>query len=283
MLRVAAGRAGLDTAGARLVHSGAGSVFRLSGGVVAEICGPESLPGARHLARVGRWLCDSGVGVVRPPRDVSWLLEVDDHAVSFREEPLYRPGDYRQIATALRRLHALVPPDDLGLAPVDPFRRVAARVGATPLISTAEREGLLARLRHTRAAYAQLPPGLAHTPLHGDAWAGNIVALADGSVVLRDLERVSIGPPEWDLVSTVIDHTTFGAMSDEEYRQFSEAYGHDVLGWAGCGTLLAARELRVVAFALAAAEETPHLVAQAQLRVRALLAGERPWPGWQPL
>ncbi|PRY31701.1 phosphotransferase family enzyme [Umezawaea tangerina] len=45
--------------------------------------------------------------------------------------------------------------------------------------------------------------------MHGDAWVGNVVATDDGQVVVLDLERCSVGPPEWDLVSTAIKYTSF--------------------------------------------------------------------------
>jgi hypothetical protein len=34
--------------------------------------------------------------------------------------------------------------------------------------------------------------------VHGDVWGVNIVATGDG--VRLDLERCSIGPPDWDMV-----------------------------------------------------------------------------------
>jgi hypothetical protein len=52
---------------------------------------------------------------------------------------------------------------------------------------------------------------------------GNVVATDDGEVFLLDLERFSVGPPEWDLVATAIDHTTFGILSHDGYKRFCQS------------------------------------------------------------
>jgi len=284
LLRLAAGPGGPSVAHARLLRSGEVTIFGLGEDLVAEVCTPDLVAAARYQADVSDWLAAAGVGAVRTaPRPQSPVC-VEDHAVTFwRALPAHRPGDYDQIAAALRRLHGLPRPDHPHLPPVDSFRRVEHRIARSVLLPRSDRRALLSRLDDARGAYTRLPAGLPPTPVHGDAWAGNIVALADGTVILRDLERVAIGPPEWDLVSTAIDHTTFGVMSAEQYAAFSETYGYDVIAWPGFATLLDIRELRVVAFALTAAEGAAHLVDQARMRVRDYLAGARPWPGWAPL
>jgi hypothetical protein len=52
-------------------------------------------------------------------------------------------------------------------------------------------------------------------------------------VVLLDLERCSIGPPKWDLVSTAINVTSFASISADDYHDFSVRYGYDVTTWPG--------------------------------------------------
>lgn len=63
--------------------------------------------------------------------------------------------------------------------------------------------------------------------VHGDAWPGNIVRTVDG-VLMMDLERFSVGPPEWDLVSTAVRAMTTGAVSMREYDRLCAVYGYDV-------------------------------------------------------
>jgi aminoglycoside phosphotransferase (APT) family kinase protein len=167
---------------------------------------------------------------------------------------------------------------------VDPFRRIGPRLLRSPLLGRSERESLLTRLDDLQAGFAAgVPPGLPSSVVHGDAWAGNVVETDSGEVLLLDLGRVGIGPPEWDLVATVLNRTTFGIMGEEEYAAFCSAYGHDVMTWQGFPLLRDIRELWVVAFALQAAEVDGQAVPQARARVQDLLAGRRPWPGWAPL
>lgn len=64
--------------------------------------------------------------------------------------------------------------------------------------------------------------------MHGDAWAGNIAAAPDERVILLDLERCSVGPPEWDLVSCAVRHVAYGQSGTAAYKAFCGAYGRDV-------------------------------------------------------
>jgi aminoglycoside phosphotransferase (APT) family kinase protein len=115
-------------------------------------------------------------------------------------------------------------PDDLGLEPLAPFTQLAKRVTAATTLSPDDRDWLQSRLADLEQRYTTaLPAGLPHGIVHGDASAGNVVATEDGQVFLLDLERFSVGPPEWDLVATAIDHTTFGILSHDGYEEFCEA------------------------------------------------------------
>lgn len=280
----AAALAGIDSAAAVPVRLGESTGFRLPGGVVAAVHAPDHVEPARLQVSASRWLADVGVPAVTLHQGFESPVLVEGHAVIFWEAlPEHRNGSYSEIAGALRRLHGLRRPQDPALRPVDPFRRTADRLLSSALLEPGARHALLRRVEALRAAYDELPPGLPYAPLHGDAWPGNIVTLADGTVVLRDLERLSFGPPEWDLVSCAVDFTTFGEMTAAQYAGYSEAYGYDVVAWEGFAVLRDIRELRVVAFALTAAEYAPDLLDQARHRVQDCLAGERPWPGWRQL
>ncbi|WP_245887492.1 phosphotransferase family protein [Umezawaea tangerina] len=80
---------------------------------------------------------------------------------------------------------------------------------AATTLTKADRTWLSEHLESLQGRYANLPLGLPHCVVHGDAWVGNVVATDDGQVVVLDLERCSVGPPEWDLVSTAIKYTSF--------------------------------------------------------------------------
>ncbi len=95
-----------------------------------------------------------------------------------------------------------------------------------------------------------------------------------------DLERFSLGPPEWDLVSTAVRARTTGAVTEPEYQEFCVTYGYDVTERAGYEILAGARELRMVTYAAQYAAGNPNWAEQAQYRLDCLRGrhGSRPWP-----
>jgi hypothetical protein len=106
------------------------------------------------------------------------------------------------------------------------------------------------------------------------------MAAADGRVVLLDLERCSIGPHQWDLVSTATKFVTSGLINQAQYAQFCDTYGSDVTTWAGFNTLRDIRELRVTCYVAQLAAEHPRFQHEARLRIDCLRGrhGPRPWP-----
>lgn len=130
-----------------------------------------------------------------------------------------------------------------------------------------------------------MPKGLPWCVIHGDAWVGNVVATDDGRVVLLDLKRTSVGPPEWDLVHTAIKWTSFGWISAKQYGEFCDVYGYDVTAWAGFELLRDIREFRMTTMAAQMAATDLRWREQANHRLRRLQGrvSERPWPGWGAL
>ncbi|RIQ15725.1 phosphotransferase family protein, partial [Jiangella rhizosphaerae] len=226
------------------------------------------------------WLERAGLPAVRALAGVEQPVDVDGVPVTFwRALPPHREAADRQLAGALRRLHALDPPGDFALPELAPFVRVRDRIEAAPTVSAADRAWLLGYLADLEARYAELPGGLPAGVVHGDAWAGNVVADDDGSVWLVDLERFSAGPPEWDLVSTAVRMTSFGTLDAAGYAEFCAAYGHDVTCWAGFETLRDIRELRACSYMLQHAGRSAAARAEAQWRLSCLRgrSGDRPW------
>ncbi len=288
-LEAACSRVGLDAHGAEPIRFGENALYRLPGqGVVVRVArlGPGARSTATKEVRVSRWLANHQLAAVRALEGVQQPVDVDGRIVTFWEElPPHRYGSYPEIARALRQLHALPVPDDLELEPLAPFTQLAKRVTAATTLSPDDREWLQSRLADLEQRYANaLPPGLPHGIVHGDASAGNVVATDDGQVFLLDLERFSVGPPEWDLVATAIDHTTFGILSHDGYEEFCEEYGADVTEWEGFELLRDARELRITCWMAQLATEHPEAQEQAALRVACLRGkhGPRPWP-WKPV
>ncbi len=284
-LRAACRRAGMDPAGAEPLRLGENAIYRLPGGVVARITRPGRLAAATTEINMARWLEAAGVPAVQAVPVPAQPVEVDGRAVTFwRELPPHHHGTPCQVAATLRRLHGLDRPTEFELSLLAPFVRLTERIDAAHSLSEGDRAWLREQLAALRRRYARLPTGLPHCVVHGDAWVGNIVSTHDGTVML-DLERCSVGPPEWDLVSTAIKHTSFGWLSAEQYTEFVRTYGHDVTTWDGFATLRDIRELRMTCMAAQTAGEDPQLHEQAEHRVACLRGeyGPRPWAGWEAL
>lgn len=208
---------------------------------------------------------------------------VAERPVTFRKKlPDHRPGTEREIATALRKLHALAPPFPSQVAP---FVQLGERIDAATTLSADDRQWMRDHLGNLQAAWNDLPKGLGWGPIHGDAWEGNVVTTTDGVTLFVDLERASVGPFEWDLTSTAIKHSSFGWITAERYVELHTAYGHDVTSWPGFPLLRDIREMRMTCMAVQAAGMNAVHAPQAEHRVDCLRArcGPRPWSGWDPI
>jgi aminoglycoside phosphotransferase len=284
VLRVACNRAGLDSRGAEPIRLGENGIYRLPGGIVVRIARAGQLRSARKETDVARWLESCGVPAVRVLPDLDQPIDVNGRAVTFwRELPPHQHGTPAQVADALRRLHDLDPPTSFELAPIAPFVRLADRIDNAATLGDDDRMWMRERLAHLQRRYADLPAGLPPCVVHGDAWVGNVVATPDGTVILLDLERCSIGPPEWDLVHTAIKHTSFDWITADDYAAFCQTYGHDVTTWEGFALLRDSREFRMTCMAAQIAAENPNTHDQAAHRLACLRGdqGARPWAGWR--
>ncbi|MFD6221260.1 phosphotransferase family protein [Nocardia asteroides] len=146
-------------------------------------------------------------------------------------------------------------------------------------------DGMRDHLAELRDRWAKFPPGLPWCVIHGDAWAGNVVAADDGRVILLDLERTSIGPPERDLVHTAIKWSSFGWIGAKRYGEFCDVYGYDVTTWEGFELLRDIREFRMTTMTVQMAATDPRSQAQEYRRLRCIRGrvSERPRAGWEAL
>ena len=183
----------------------------------------------------------------------------------------------------MKRLHGLPVPGDVALGTLSPFIRLPERITAAVTLPADDRAWLRTRLAALEQAWPTVTNTLPVCVVHGDAWAGNVVATDDGRVILLDLERCSIGPPEWDLVSTAVKYVTYGHIDRLQYQKFCDAYGRDVTTWDGFSALRDIRELRMTCFAAQQAATQPRIEPEARLRVDCLRGrrGPRPWD-WTP-
>lgn len=278
----ACARVGIDCTGAECVRLGENAIFALPGQVVARIARPGATAAARREVRAARWLAEHGIPAVVALESIDQPVEVSGRAVTFwRQLPPHRHGTPDEVAAALRRLHDVAPPADF--AGLDPFVRLTERIDAAATLHQGDRAWLREHLAGLRERYRRRPAGLPARVVHGDAWVGNVVTTTEGHTVMLDLERCSVGPPEWDLVSTAIKHTSFGWISEREYNDFAERYGHDVTTWEGFELFRDVRELRMACYVAQRAAEHPPARDEAALRTRCLRGGHgpRPWD-WTP-
>ncbi|MGW4413061.1 phosphotransferase family protein [Nonomuraea sp. NPDC004702] len=280
VLDMASRRVGLDPSGAELMRLGENALFRLPGGIVARISRPGQLAAAAREVAVARWLEANHVPAVQTWPDIDQPIEVNGQALTWWQElPPHRPGTALTVATALRRLHNLPPPTDFDIGRLDPFVRLAERINRATTLTEADRTWMRTRLAELKARYEELPRGLPETVVHGDAWIGNVVTTDDGEAVLLDLERCSIGPPEWDLTSTAVKAFTLAGITADDYNTFVGTYGHDVTAWPGFETLRDIREFRMTCMAAQVASENPQRHDEMLLRLACLRGehGPRPW------
>jgi Phosphotransferase enzyme family len=282
-LEIACAVAGLDARGAELMRLGENAIYRLgSVSLVARIARTvDYLPDVETEVAVARWLESVDFPAVRLAGPAVQPVVTDGRVVTFwelvSEETEY--GTVAELAVLLRWLHDLVPPPALALRELEPFARVGARISGAEL-GGRDREFLLARLAELREQYGRLEFALPAGPVHGDANIGNILRRqADGVAVLIDLEGFASGPREWDLVLTAMYFERFGWHTAQEYREFAEGYGFDVMSWPGYPVLRDVRELLMVAWLAQNTRESPEIAAEVAKRIEDLRGGDgrRDW------
>ncbi len=275
---------GLAAGHAKPISRGENAIFRLSDGIIARVSRPGQQYAARREVAVSRWLNASGIPAVAALAHIPQPVEIAGRSVTFWEDlPAHRQGTPVEVAGVLKRLHALPVPDDVPLGALDPFVRLADRIDGAVTILDDDRAWLHARLAALQRRWAGLIPGLPACVVHGDAWAGNVVATSNRTMILLDLERCSIGPREWDLVSTAVKYVSFGLIDQGEYQQFCDAYSADVTAWGGFAVLRDIRELRMTCYMAQQAATHPRAGQETRLRIDSLRGrkGPRPWL-WTP-
>ncbi|MGL5811404.1 MAG: aminoglycoside phosphotransferase family protein, partial [Nocardioides sp.] len=243
-MRAACDYAGLDSRGAELIRLAENAIYRLPASVVARVSRPGQLRVARKEVAVSDWLRLRDFPVVGVRGDLPNPVSIGDRAVTFWEElPPHVAGSPADIGRLLRRLHAMSP-DGINLPATDPFVQIEARIDSLAFLAAADRDWMLARSARLRREYGRALPAAATGLVHGDPWSGNVVRTADGPVLL-DLERFSVGPPEYDLTVVAASHTSYGLLAAPDYEGLVAAYGRDVTRWDGYPLLRDIRELRV--------------------------------------
>ncbi|WP_052810101.1 phosphotransferase enzyme family protein [Streptomonospora alba] len=244
------------------------SVLLPNEALVLRITAKANAERMRQELDVAAWLNDSGVPAVRPARPVP--MGVAGRLVSvWHEVPDPRMADSAELGRALRRLHSVHSPDEVHLPILEPLRGAEHYLEAATGISAESRAYLHSRLEQLRQAFRSVEPALPLGPVHGDAHRKNFASTPGGEVVAMDLERVSTGPREWDLVVAAV-YNELGWYTDSEYTAFACAYGYDVRDWEGYDTLADIRRLRMTAWLSSRTGREPRLVPEAEHRIATL-------------
>ncbi|EFL03318.1 LOW QUALITY PROTEIN: aminoglycoside phosphotransferase, partial [Streptomyces sp. SPB78] len=194
------------------------------------------------------------------------------HAEKNKKPEASRPATPADLATLLRRVHALPTPSfalprrEL-LGGVERWLRLAGDA-----IDPADADFLRARRDGFAPAAAALTPHLTPGPVHGDALPRNVLAGPDGPV-LSDLETFSFDLREHDLVVMDLSRDRYG-LPTEAYEDFVRAYGWDVREWEGRLTLRGARETASCAWVAQHAPSNPAALTEFRRRVDSLRDGD---------
>ncbi|MBF6207262.1 aminoglycoside phosphotransferase family protein [Streptomyces gardneri] len=284
VLAKAAQQAGLDLHEPEAIREGSHAIYRVSD-IVARIGRRGSLENAERELRVSRWLNSSGIPTVEAVSELPQPIVIDDRPVTWWHLiPEHRPATPAELGAMLRALHSLTPPADFELPRHDPFGDLRERLATAGVVDVDDRTWLLTRYDELRKQYDKLPDPQRLTVIHGDAWQGNLVVPPSGIPTVLDLDKVSLGRPEWDLVQLAVDHTDFARVPDADYLSFVNAYGgYDVTTRPDFRVFADIQELRWVGFALERTSASRTAARQANHRIACLRgAVPRPWQ-WEAL
>jgi len=240
---------GLDSDDLRLVqhNSNAVVVVPRERAVARVAIGHHDPQHIRRSQDLTRWLSvQHGFRTVVPFGDVDIVEFPSGVTVSFwtyypqpDPPPAFTSADLGQL---LRTLHEL--PD----APVElpQWKALTALEDAlqddnSDILTEAERAWLVDRIATVREEVAACDWSLGTGLIHGDAWAGNLLASPQG-VALGDWDRVAYGPREIDLIPTWHAARRYG-RGTEWVDQFIAAYGYDLSRGPAFATLMTMRDL----------------------------------------
>jgi hypothetical protein len=280
VLQTAARIAGVDATDAEVIRDGSHVMYRLHGAVVARVGRPGTADTAEREVEVARWLAASGLFVTRTVEGITQPVVVDDRPVTWWHLlPEHRPASPAELGSVLRALHDVPASTSFRLPTSDPLAVLDQPIGPAPGLGAEDRAWLIDHVSALRARYRRLPLGEARHVIHGDAWQENVAIPTGGAPILLDLEHVSIGHPDWDLIQLAVDYTDFARIDEQDYRSFVHAYGgYDVTATPGFRVLADIQELRWTKFVIRKSASNEAADREARHRI-ACLRGEvpRPW------
>ncbi|GAA1719369.1 aminoglycoside phosphotransferase family protein [Kribbella yunnanensis] len=286
--------AGIDPSDATLLRYTMNAVFRLEhAGVVVRMAPIINSDVVDRVAKVATAFGQLGLptarlapGLSQPVAGGSWIATVWTLLPQVRG----RRHDPADLAGPLRAIHAL-PEIDVELPGWDPLGQIsdllskaASLTGADDdfLSDWATREFGLSIgqvLEHLWDKCGELAVDLEavewtlpRSVIHGDAHAGNLLDDLSGRVVIGDLDSVSIGPPEWDLIPAAHGALRFGD-DPAQHRAFAQAYGLDVSACPAWDVLRQVRELQLVTSVIPDLRGRPGVASELARRLASTLTG----------
>jgi aminoglycoside phosphotransferase (APT) family kinase protein len=276
---------GFDPRDARLMRLGSNAVFRLQEPVVVRIARSEvETPHVRRTVAVARWLESEDYPAVRA-LSFDQPIIVNGYPASFWEAVSPIGNEWTsvaEIAELLVKLHKLVTPDELHLPEVAPFAKADERISANTWLTLEKRRVLTDKLAELQYRYERLDWALSIGVIHGDAGVGNTLRDWNGRPVMIDLDNFAIGHREWDLILTAVYYDSFGWHKTEEYEEFAQAYGFDIMKWSGYSTLKELSEFLMVTWVITKAAESQRVADEASKRIESIRTGASR-KDWAPL
>lgn len=251
-----------------LIRFGTNAVYEIVGaGLALRLRRPGTAADAitRQLA-LAEWLGVNGFPVNRPAKKRKIVQDGLEGAIaSFWEwvvEDPERTADTSELGTLLHRFHDLIDryPAATDFPSWNPLEEIEHRLvgleqeaDGWPAASQLEQMHLwsLQTAADLENVHWRLPAGL----IHGDAHVGNVLTSSSGTDFLIDLDAVAQGPREWDLVPTAVAQLRFDGDL-RSIRDFSTAYGFDLLRWSGWLTLRRLRELYMTSWLMSVADSS---------------------------
>ena len=278
--------AGLDSSDASLLRLGSNAVYSLPSARVIVRIGRSAadLPQVERVARVARWLAGVDFPATQLVPGLDQPLVVCGRTATFwvSEQDREEYASLPEVADLIRQFHWLEEPESLGLQAYDPLAEWDERMAGLAGASADDREFLGQRAEELRKLYGRLDFVLPYGIIHADANVGNVIRDRDGRAILIDLDSVSLGQREWDLVLTAMYYERYGWHTREQYEAFVFHYGFDVMNWPGYPVLADLRELLMVAWLGGKVDGEPEVRVEFDRRIRAVRTdGDR--HDWRPL
>ncbi len=262
------GQARLPPAGLDLLRFGNNGVFKVDDRFVIRVARPTTPADATSReVQVAEALGAAGVPVVRladlpveqPLTGAGCLGTVWDYIAG-------EPPSYRQFGELVRHFHERTDDLSIDLPEWQPLASARRRLDELEGQYSSEDVGLLNDWYECISdELDQLLYVLPRGPIHGQAEMGNVV-VHEGTARFLDLERVCTGPREWDLIDTAATVRRFN-RPPTNYREFTEAYGFDVVRWPGFETLRRVWELRATTWLMQAANHVAGQRDEVQTRI----------------